>query len=97
MVLFTLEMIVLLQYQSMRTQGYEWDSTTQCHRYSLSTNNCICVFFFRTLFEFFAQCQVFRAISGKASEKILLIAQQYACGGSMLINLTKIWRVPFCN
>ena len=37
--------------------------------------------------------EIFGAISDKVSEKILLVGQQYACGRSVLINLTEILQV----
>ena len=56
------------------------------------------VSFFSNIVQIFClMSEVLGAILDKVCEKILLIAQQYACGGSMLINLTKILRVPFCN
>ena len=48
-------------------------------------------FFFRTLPEFFAQClKCLEPFRTKYPKKIMLLAQQYACGSSMLINLTKV-------
>ena len=43
-------------------------------------------FFSDTVRIFCSMSEIFRAISDKASEKILLMAQQYPCDGSMLIN-----------
>ena len=69
--------------------------------YSLARQRLVsaysCVFFSDVVRIFCSMFEIFPAISDKVSEKILLVEQQYAYDGSMLINLTKILRVPFCN
>ena len=56
----------------------------------------LCLFFFFDIVRIFcSMSEIFVAISDKVFEKILLMVQQYAGGGFMLINLTKISRIPF--